>query len=353
MLPASLVVHPAQKIELLRGRAQWLWFFLLSAVALCVPLFIGKFWLHIVNLALLAAMGAIALNLLTGNARLVSLGQAAFLGVGGFTAGILAQNFGAGFIPVVIAAAAIGAMLGLLAALPSLRLRVLYVAVATLALHFSITIILGVVQAQVLGSSALLLPAAKIGGYSLKQAHQWYYVLLFLTGSCVLMALNLLRSYIGRRWVAVADHDVAAETLGVSVTGAKISVFMVTSAMVSFTGAVSAYYIGTVSSEYYDLTLAVTYLAMIIVGGMGSVLGSVLGAFLITILPYAVDKLLETMGIGLDGGSLVGLHSVIFGGLIAAFLLFEPRGLAEIWRRLWNVFAQFPFRYRSARSGAR
>jgi branched-chain amino acid transport system permease protein len=352
-LPSSLLTRPALRIVLLHGRAQWFWLVFLSALALAVPLVLGKFWLHVLNLSLLASMGAISLNLLTGNARLVSLGHAAFLAVGGFTAGILAQQFGFGFIPILVVATLIGALLGLVTALPSLRLRVLYVAVATLALHFAITLVLGVIQAQVLNSSGLLLPLAEIAGYVLQQPHQWYYVLLVMTAAYALMALNLLRSYIGRRWIAVADHDVAAETLGISITGAKVSVFMVTSAMASFTGAVSAYYVGTVTSEYYNLALAITYLAMIIVGGMGSVLGSVLGAFVLTILPYAVDKLLAAIGIGLDGGSFVGMHSVLFGGLIVGFLLFEPRGLAEIWRRLCTLFMQFPFRYQSARNNTR
>lgn len=348
-LPASLLTRPSETIALRTGRAQWAWLILWSALALSVPFLIGGFWLHIVNLSLLAAMGAIALNLLTGNARLVSLGQAAFLGAGGFTAGILSREFNVGFLTVLLAAAVIGAVLGLLVAIPSLRLRVLYVAVATLALHFGITLVLAVIQAQVLNSAGLVLPLAKIAGFPLRHPHEWYYFLLLLTGAFALMALNLLRSYIGRRWGAVADHDVAAETLGVSVTGAKLTVFMVTSGMVAFAGAVSAYYIGTVTSEYYDLNLAIAYLAMIIVGGMGSVLGSVLGAFVITMLPYLMDKLLDLMGIGLDGGSLIGMHYVLFGTIIVGFLLFEPRGLAEMWRRLRTVFAQFPFRYESAR----
>ncbi|MGE0799353.1 MAG: branched-chain amino acid ABC transporter permease [Lautropia sp.] len=352
-LPSSLLVRPAQRFALLRGWAAWSWAALWLAVILAAPLYLDKFWLHVANLALLASMGAIALNLLTGNARLVSLGQAAFLGIGGFTAGLLAEHTSLGFLSVTAIAAVAGAVSGFLAALPSLRLRVLYVAVATLALHFVVTLVLGVIQAQVLNSSGLLLPLAEIAGYVLKQPQQWYFVLLAFTGLFALAALNFLRSYVGRRWVAVADHDVAAETLGISVTGAKVSVFVVTSSMVSVTGAVSAYYVGTVTTEYYSLTLAITYLAMIIVGGMGSVLGSVLGAFLITVLPYLMDKVLAGLGIGLDGGALVGLHSVLFGALIVGFLLFEPRGLAEIWRRIRIWVAQFPYRYASARSGGR
>jgi branched-chain amino acid transport system permease protein len=169
----------------------------------------------------------------------------------------------------------------------------------------------------------------------------------------VLGALNLLRSFIGRRWIAVGEHDVAAEALGISVKRAKLSVFALTSAVVAFTGALSAYYVGTVSFESYHFGLAIAYLAMIIVGGIGSVLGSVLGAVFITLLPYVLDQVFLLLDLRIRANVLAGIHQIAFGSLIVAFLLFEPRGLAEIWRRIRSAAADWPFRYRSVDRSAR
>ena len=129
---------------------------------------------------------------------------------------------------------------------------------------------------------------------------------------------------------------------------AKLSVFTVTSAVTAFAGALAAYYIGTVSFESYNFGLAITYLAMIIVGGVGSVLGSLLGAVFITLLPYLLDHFFLLLDLKIRPNVLAGIHQIAFGTLIVAFLLFEPRGLAEIWRRIQFAAADWPFRYRSA-----
>jgi branched-chain amino acid transport system permease protein len=128
-------------------------------------------------------------------------------------------------------------------------------------------------------------------------------------------------------------------------TRAKLSAFVFTSAMTAFAGAIAGYYSGVVSSETYTLELAITYLAMIIIGGLGSVLGAVLGAFVITLLPYLIDEVLRVLGLDVGPGRIAGVHSGIFALLIIGFLLFEPRGLAEVWRRARNYFRLWPFRH--------
>jgi len=351
--PASLPIRPQQTFALRRGVWQWSSVALGALALLALPHLMSTFWLHVTNLTLLAVVGAVALNLITGNARLVSLGHAAFLGVGGFTAGLLVQFYALPFPLVLVAAIVAGGLLGLIVGIPSLRLRVLYVAVTTLALHFGVITGLNVVQSVVLGSDGMVLPPPEIGPLVIDTPLSWYYLLLAVAALSVLIALNLLRSFVGRRWVAVAEHDIASAALGVRVIGAKLSVFVVTSAMTSFAGALAGYYLTTVSFETYSLDLAITCLAMVIVGGIASVLGSVLGAILITFLPYVLDRLLEVFGLGVSLTAMAGLHEVLYGGLIVAFLLFEPRGLAEVWRRLRTAGADWPFRYRAAQRGTR
>jgi branched-chain amino acid transport system permease protein len=351
--PSSLPLGTARTFALRRGRAQWTVCFGGVAALLMLPLALSPYWLHLANLALIAVVGAVALNLLTGNARLVSLGQAAFLGIGGFTAGLLVRAGEVPFPLVLAAAAAMGGLVGLVVAIPSLKLRVLYVAVTTLALHFAVATILVMIQAVVLDSSGMTLPIPALGPLALDSPVKWYYVLFAIAAAVVLGALNLLRSYVGRRWVAVGEHDVAAAALGVSVVRAKLSVFVVSSAVVAFAGALMAYYIGAVSFEAYNLNLAIAYLAMIIVGGMGRVLGSVLGAVLITLLPYLLDQAFAGLGLGVRASTLAGIQELMYGALIVGFLLYEPRGLAEIWRRVRAAAADWPFRYRAVQRGRR
>ncbi len=352
-MPSSLPLGTARTFALRRGRAQWTVCLGGVAILLSLPLVLSAYWLHLANLVLIAVVGAVALNLLTGNARLVSLGQAAFLGIGAFTAGLMSRAAEIPFPLVLVAAAAAGGIVGLIVAIPSLKLRVLYVAVTTLALHFAVATILVMIQAVVLDSSGITLPIPALGPLALDSAVKWYYALFSIAALVVLGALNLLRSYVGRRWVAVGEHDVAAAALGVSVVRAKLSVFVVSSAVVALAGALMAYYIGTVSFESFNLNLAIAYLAMIIVGGMGRVLGSVLGAVLITLLPYLLDQAFAGLGLGIRASTLAGIQEVMYGALIVGFLLFEPRGLAEIWRHLRAAAADWPFRYRAVQRGQR
>ena len=347
-IPSSLPTSVARTFALRRGRAQWLTVAIWSAILIYLPLVLPVFWVHLAVNCLIAIIGAVALNILTGNARLVSLGQAAFLGIGAFSAGLLEKQYGVPFVLAILAAAIIGAVVGIVVATLSLKLRVLYVAVTTLVLHFAVVTFFSFVQAIFLDTSGIILSIPSLWFFELTTPLRWYYFLLAITTAVVLGALNILRSFIGRRWIAVGEHDVAAELLGISVTGAKISVFATTSAVIAAAGALSAYYVGTVSFESYNFNLAITYIAMIIVGGVGRVLGSILGAILITLLPYLLDQIFHFLALQLPVNVLAGIHEVVFGGLIVTFLLFEPRGLAEVWRRISSTVADWPFRYRSA-----
>ena len=213
-IPSSLPIGMGGTIALRRGRAQWLTVLLGAITLLVLPRFLSVFWVHLVNGCLLAVVGAVAINILTGNARLVSLGQAAFLGIGAFAAGLLQRLYDVPFPVALAAAVAAGGMAGFIIALLSLRLRALYVAVTTLVLHFAVVTTFSFVQAVFLDSSGIILPQPNLGVIILQTPVQWYYFLLVVTTLVVLGAINLLRSYIGRRWIAVGEHDLAAEALG-------------------------------------------------------------------------------------------------------------------------------------------
>lgn len=342
--PASLVTDYRAEWRLIPTPFAWFWTLVGLGIAVSVPFVLGRFHLHLVNLSLIAVVGAVALNLLTGNAGLVSLGQSAFLAAGAFTAGVMADLWEVPFLLILLASALVGALLGLLVGIPSLRLKALYIAVTTFALHFAVLLGITELQRRVSQYAGISMPEPAFMGAELQATTDWYGFLLLVALLSVIVAANLRRSRVGRVWTAIHDHEIAAEALGVGLTRAKLSVFVFSSSMVAFAGALAGYYSGVVSSETYDLQLAIAYLAMIIIGGMGRVLGSVLGAFFVIWLPYVVEAALRMLGIGVGPGRISGLQTTVFACIVVLFLLLEPGGLAEIWRRLRDLVTLWPFR---------
>jgi branched-chain amino acid transport system permease protein len=318
-------------------------------VAVLLPAVTSTYFVHLLDLCFLSAIGALGLMLLTGYCGQISLGHAAFLAVGAFTTVILTVHVGAPFIVVLPASALSGALLGFVVGLPSLRFRGVYLAISTLAMHYAIIYLATSYQAN-FGSSAtagITIPDPVIGPFVLAGDHAWYYFLLVLltliTGACV----NLVRTRPGRAWMAIRDRDIAAEALGINLARYKLLAFIVSSTLASLSGSLLAYHSHVVTVEKYTLDLAVIYVAMIIVGGMGSILGALLGAIFITLLPFSIDYLFGYLPRAWRFGStLFGVQVGAVGICIILFLLFEPKGLAEIWRRVETYFDRWPFRYR-------
>jgi len=300
-------------------------------------------------LCFLSAIGALGLMLLTGYCGQISLGHAAFLAVGAFTTVILTVHVGAPFAVVVPAAALAGALLGFIVGLPSLRFRGVYLAISTLAMHYAIIYLATSYQAN-FGSSAtagITIPDPAIGSFVLSGDRAWYYFLLVLVALITAACANLVRTRPGRAWMAIRDRDIAAQALGVNLAYYKLLAFIASSTLASLSGSLLAYYSNVVTVEKYTLDLAVIYVAMIIVGGMGSILGALLGAIFITLLPFAIDSLFDYLPRAWRFGStLFGVQVGAVGACIIVFLLFEPKGLAEVWRRIETYFDRWPFRYR-------
>lgn len=160
------------------------------------------------------------------------------------------------------------------------------------------------------------------------------------------ISLNVERTYLGRTWRAIGSRDIAAHALGINVGYYKVLAFTFTSAITAIAGALSAYYMNYVSIDEYTLWLSITYLAMVIVGGAGSVLGSFFGAFFITLLPYGISAIVDTFNLPLQMGYIrYAAQWAVFGLLILAFLIIEPEGLVGIWRKIRNYFEQWPLKY--------
>jgi branched-chain amino acid transport system permease protein len=323
---------------------------LLAFAFLGVPLFANEYWLSAILMpVLIFALATLGLNLLTGYAGQLSLGTAAFMAVGAFAA----YNFilRVPGIPLLVAFALAGvcaALVGILFGLPSLRIKGFYLAVATLAAQFFVVWALTKFAWFSNYSSSGVIDAQKMSilGYSFDTPVAKYLLVLSIVTLLALAAKNLVRSATGRAWMAVRDMDVAAEVIGIRILQTKLLAFAISSFYCGVAGALYAYaYLGTVEPEAFDLDLSFRILFMVIIGGLGSIMGSFLGAAFITLLPIFLNTLsgpLERLlGFTLPSGLMSNLEVMVFGALIIFFLIVEPNGLARLWQigkeklRLW------------------
>jgi len=317
------------------------------------PLVASTFYLDLVTQVFLAAIGSLSLMLLTGYAGLISLGHAGLLCAGAFTAGILFKEFAAPIWLTVPAAAVVGALLGIIFGLPSLRLRGLYLAVSTLALHFVVVYLGGEYETKRGFSTGITLDAPLVFGYEIYGGWAWYYLLLIAVMGTLWICANLLRSCTGRAWRAIRAHETVAEALGVNVAAYKLLAFVISSAIAAVAGALFAYYRSFVSVEAFSLFLTIQYVAMVIIGGMGSLLGALLGAFFVTIFPYVIEAaLLKLPNAQSYASVLFAVNYSAFGLVMILFLVFEPLGLVGIWHRIQTYFLLWPFKHRPM-AGAR
>ncbi len=317
------------------------------------PLIASPFLIDLASQAFLAMVGALALMLLTGFAGQVSLGHAGLLAAGAFTAGILFKETGAPFWTTIPAAAIVGALLGVLFGLPSLRLRGLYLAVSTLALHFLVAYVGGEYETKRGFSTGIVIDPPSIAGKAVTDPRAWYFILLAAAIGTLLICVNLLRSRSGRAWAAIRANETVAEALGIGVAAYKLLAFVVSSALTAVAGALFAYYRGFVSVEAFSLFLSIQYVAMIIIGGMGSLLGAILGAVFVTLFPYAIEAVVAMLpGARAYAGVMFAVNYAAFGAVMILFLVFEPQGLVGIWRRIQTYFLLWPFKHKPV-AGAR
>jgi branched-chain amino acid transport system permease protein len=291
--------------------------------------------------------------LLTGYAGQISLGHAGLIAAGAFTTGILAKEINAPFWITVPASAVTGIVLGFIFGLPSLRLRGLYLAVSTLALHFIVIYLGGEYETTRGFSTGIVVDPPSLFGFALRDGRAWYFVLLAATAASLFFCINLLRSRSGRAWLAIQSRETVAEALGVNIARYKLLAFVISSSMTSVAGCLFAYYRGFVSIEAFDLFLSIQYVAMIIIGGMGSLLGAILGAVFVVIFPYVIEALLGLLpNVQRLAGDIFAVNYASFGVVMILFLILEPLGLVGIWHRIQNYFLLWPFKQRPL-AGAR
>ena len=320
------------------------------ALALVVfPFVASPYWLTLANQIAIATVGAIGLNILVGYTGQISLGQGAFMAIGAYTAGLLTLNLGLPWGVSMGLAALLTAAVGVFVGLPSLRLKGLYLAIATLAAQEIVEWIITHWDALTGGTEALVLPSPRLLDVRLNTDFAFYWIGIALAGATALFAANLFRSRVGRAFVAVRDQDIAASAMGVNIFRYKLIAFATSSFFVGLAGAMLAFYRTIVTWERFTLETSIVYLAMIIVGGLGTISGSFFGAVLITLLPAAIGsagRVLQETAPAV-AGVLPYVQQGTFGLVIILFLVFEPEGLAKMWRNVKDYFHVWPFAYRT------
>jgi branched-chain amino acid transport system permease protein len=325
-------------------------FFLVLFVVI-VPLVLHEYYLSIFNLVLIAIVGALGLNILVGWTGQISIGHAAFMSVGAYTAANLAAYMHMPFWVALPAGGLMAAFVGAIVGIPSLRIKGTYLAIATLAGQLIIEWVINHTPAISGGAQASIeVPRPTVFGTPLKTQGQLYFFLLFFAVLSIIATMNLVRSRIGRAFVAIRDQDIAAEIIGINIFRYKLLAFAISSFYAGICGVLYTYYFGIANYEAFQIGVSIDYLAMIIIGGLGSVLGTVLGAIFVTMLPIVIRWLIEGFGSYFwDPSALSSIAAsfrlIIFGSLIILFLILEPEGLARLWRNIRNYFRVWPFSY--------
>lgn len=311
------------------------------------PIFSSDYIVGLATLCGIGAIGAIGLNILTGFTGQISIGVGAFLGVGGYTSAILTTTVGLSFWVALPLAGAITAIVGGLFGLPALRLKGLYLAIATLAAQVIILFVISRWDSLTGGTAGIVMSRPELAGFSFSSETSYYYLMFVILVLTTIFTLNLFRSRVGRAFIAVRDRDVAAEVMGIDLFKYKVIAFAVSSFFVGIAGALLAHYMMVVSPELYSTGVSIEYLAMILVGGLGSVFGSIYGAVFITLLPVVLQAVINIFsGIFPElAALLVGMKEVVFGLVIILFLIYEPQGLAKIWQNIKDYFKLWPFSY--------
>jgi len=334
-----------QEAGLFIGGFQKIRFGLLFAALAACPLFLDSYYLSVLILINIAVIGAVSLNLLTGCCGQISLGHGAFVGVGAYASAWFVQHCGLPFVPALFMGGLISALTGMIFGIPSLRLKGIYLAIATLAAQLILEYVFLHWESVTGGTVGLPVDSPTIFGYVFDTDPKFFYMTLVAAVLTALAASNIMRSKHGRAFVAIRDYYLSAEIVGVNLFSYKLMAFAVSSFMAGVAGGLWGHYTMYITPEPFGISLSISYLAMIIIGGLGSIQGAVFGAVFITLLPEVLSFLATFIGgIFPDISThLLAMKGGVFGLVLVLFLIFEPEGMAYRWRLFKAYWKLYPF----------
>lgn len=334
-----------QDMAIFRTRLQWI---LLSAgivLGLCIPFFTGTYMLTIIITTMTIIIATLGIQILTGYCGQLSVGHSAFVAVGAYTSAILVSSSGLSFwVALPIAGVAAG-LVGLIVGLTSIRLQGFYLIISTLAAQFIIMYVIVHWTSATGGSFGMPAPAPKLAGIVLGTPHSYFYVVFVALLIATYVAKNIVRTNVGRAFIATRDNDLAAEVMGVNLTAYKLLAFFIGCAFAGVGGALAAHARGVISPDNFTLIQSFWYLAYLIIGGLGTITGAFFGVIFIAILSNGLSAMLASLSTIFPGATslLAPLMLFILGLVIVLFLTFEPRGLAHRWEIFKAYYRLWPF----------
>jgi branched-chain amino acid transport system permease protein len=330
----------AQDVALAKHEGHRFWYGLLIAALLVAPFALAEYWLAQLSFVLIYSIVGLGLMLLAGFTGQVSIGHAAFLGVGAYTQAYL-TNLGWPFPIALIFATALSAISGVIVGTPALRVKGIYLGIATLAFGFIVEEVFARWESVTGGNAGLHVKAPNVFGWKLDSDAEFYYLCLVLCVAVTLGVLNLLRSPTGRAFVAIRDSEISAQSMGINLAYYKGLSFAISAALAGIAGALYAHKIQFLSPEQFSLIQSVDLLLLVVVGGLGFVHGAFLGAIFLITMPQLIAIAKDWLPPAI--GQAAGLQAVVYGVVLVAFVLFEPLGLYGRWLKVRTWFQLFPF----------
>ena len=341
-----------EDIQLLDSKVLWFWFIMLIASLATLPFLLPNYNIYMINYMAINVIVTVGLNILVGYTGQISLGHAGFFAIGAYGTVLLMTNLHFPFLLALVCSAFIAAFFGFILGLPALRLEGPYLAIATLGFGMAITQVIG--RWQVFGGRmGLETPDLSIGPFAIDTDRQLYFVIVTIAFLLILAARNMMKTRVGRAFIAIRDSDIAAETMGVNLTLYKTLAFAVSAFYAGVAGGLMAFLLGFINPSSFNFILSIYFLAFVIVGGLGSILGSIMGGIVMTWLLLVLDKVQELPYLGavlisfserwMNLAGLPNIASIIFGLIIILLVVFEPLGLYGFWIRTKIYWKTWPF----------
>ena len=330
----------AQDIRLAKHGGHVFWYGLLLLALLTAPWLLEEYWLAQVTFVLIYSIAGLGLMLLAGFTGLFSMGHAAFLGVGAYTQAVL-TNMGLPFPLALACAAGLSAAVGVVVGLPALRVKGIYLGIATLSFGFIVEEALARWESVTGGNAGIHIKPPQLWGWTAGTAESFYYLCLVVTVLATLGILNLLRAPTGRAFVAIRDSEISAQSMGIHLAYYKTLSFSLSAALAGVAGALYAHKLQFISPDQFNILQSIDLLLMIVIGGVGSVHGAFLGAIFLISMPQVIALTKDYLPAAI--GQAPGLQGLVYGAVLIAFVLFEPMGLYGRWLKVRTYLQMFPF----------
>lgn len=329
-----------QDIKLAKHGGHVFWYSTLMVLLLAAPWIVPEYWLAQLTFILIYSIVGLGLMVLAGFTGLFSIGHAAFLGVGAYTQAVFV-NMGVPFPIALVLAGLLSAAVGVVVGLPALRVKGIYLGIATLSFGFIVEEILARWESVTGGNAGLHVKPPVLFGLNVGSGDGFYFLCLFITVVSTLAILNLMRSPTGRAFVAIRDSEISAQSMGIHLARYKTLSFAISAALAGIGGALYAHKLSFISPEQFNIIQSIDLLLMVVIGGLGFIHGAFLGAIFLISMPQIISLTKDLLPAFI--GQAPGLQSVVYGAVLIGFVLFEPMGLYGRWLKIRTYFQLFPF----------